>query len=173
MNDLAGEVHGSVLADRALKDSDDDAKMRDEMLMLRLLAGLHVDKRGREITRYLKSNSPEERQARAVLAREVRSKIPGIVGDLLALAIDPRTPSRVPGKRPTRYVRFESPHRGRPSTWARDQAVLYFIQKYAYGYRGEFKTEALLQEITSQFPGIGRSRAHQLWKQYEAQMQVK
>src|ERR1700722_11857397 len=150
----------------------EQSKIEAELLMLRLLAGFHVDKNGHEVTSYLKPNSYGERLARAALATEVRSKMPGIVGDLLALAIDPRTASPIPGRRPTRFVRFESPSRGKSSTWARDQAVFHLIQRYAWKHRGEFKIEALLQEVMSQFPEIGRSRAHQLWKQYDSQLRL-
>jgi hypothetical protein len=113
----------------------DDQKIADELLSLRLLAGYQTDKHGREQTSYLKSNSYEEKQARAALARCVRDNMKGLVGECLALAIDPYTASASPTMKPTRRVRFESPARGKSSTWARDLAIVHFIRKRLASYR--------------------------------------
>ena len=71
----------------------DDEKIAEEMLLLRLLAGFHDDEKGRPIVSYLRRNSPEERAARGVLARQLRDGTLGAIArELLALAIDPKTP---------------------------------------------------------------------------------
>ncbi len=83
----------------------DDEKIADEWLCLRLLAGYAEDEQGRVVTSYLRHNSYEEREARAALARRLRDIGPlGSTLELLALAIDPRTPSNLPGMRPTRKI---------------------------------------------------------------------
>jgi hypothetical protein len=126
----------------------DDEKIADELLALRLLAGYAVDDHGQEFTDYPTQNSPEEQQARAALARLVRDAMPGMAGELLALAIDPRTPSpswasafgeeearrRMP---PTRKIQFESPARGKSNNWARDLAVVHFIKEHMRQQRRE------------------------------------
>ena len=48
--------------------SNDDEKIAREMLILRLMAGYHVDARGREVTSYIEPSSAEGKQARAALA---------------------------------------------------------------------------------------------------------
>ena len=50
-----------------------DVRLDDDVLILRLLAGFHEDKRGRPVISYLKPNSSEERVARAALARQIRN----------------------------------------------------------------------------------------------------
>src|SRR5258708_2280213 len=94
---------------------EENRKIADEELALQLLAGYSTNGR----TRYLKHNSPEEKLARAALARIVRRKMSGglsLSGELLALAIDPATETKFVGMKPTRRVRFESLRRGKPST---------------------------------------------------------
>src|SRR4051812_20727744 len=97
----AGLVRDGYLVeelDRVATRTDDRA-MADEAQSIRLLAGYDVDT-GR--TSFLKRNGPDERKAREALARLVREKMSGFSGELLALAIDPRTPSPWPDMKPTR-----------------------------------------------------------------------
>jgi hypothetical protein len=134
----------------------------DEMLIMRLLAGFHVDQDGREVTSYLKPNSVEERKARVVLARQLRDGTLGsIPKELLALAIDPSTPSPMPNMRPTRKIKFENPTRGKPPTWARDLAIIYFINRE----RRTKSVEQAVGEAADHF-GLERSRTWEIWTQW-------
>jgi hypothetical protein len=141
----------------------DDEKIADDLLCMRLLAGFCEDKSGRVTTSYLKHNSYAERQARAALARRVRESMRGFTGELLALAIDPRTPSEYPGMKPTRRVRFESPARGKGSTWARDLLVVHFIRAEL---RKSPKEHAAIAAASAHFQ-IGESRVHAIWKNWK------
>jgi len=145
---------------------NDAEKIADELLMMRLLSGFHVEN-GIEVTRYLKHNSHGERLARVALAREVRASMWGFVGELLALAIDPRTPSSWPGMRPTRRIKFESPTRGKGSTWARDLAVISLIRERL---RDDPKLEAALSAASERY-GIKRNRVHAIWKKHEKDLE--
>jgi hypothetical protein len=107
-------------------DPERERKMADEGLALQLLAGWQD---GQTTTKYPKRDSIDEAAARAALARIVRDHMPGFSGELLALAIDPATPSKVPGMTPTRRVQFESPGRGKSSNWARDLLVVGHIRQ--------------------------------------------
>jgi hypothetical protein len=122
-----------------------------------------TDASGQPITRYLKHNSPEEREARAALARRVRDSMSGFSGELLALAIDPLTPSSIPGMKPTRRVRFESPARGKSSTWARDSLVVDFIRRRRFD---GWKQEAAIAAAMKQF-GMKRSAVQAAWAQHQ------
>jgi len=102
----------------------DAEKMADEKLALRLLIGFTDD----GTTNY-KLTDEEEKQARAELARRVRGQITGIDAERLALAIDPDTPSKIPGLVPTRKIQFEPITRGPGATYARDQLVIQTINE--------------------------------------------
>src|SRR5665213_1622650 len=99
----------------------------DAVLIMQLLAGREV-RAGKVNIRYLPRNGPEERRARSALAREVRRHMKGFSGELLALAIDPRTPTAIPGMRPTRKILFIGAAQGKESKWARDLRVVHFIR---------------------------------------------
>jgi hypothetical protein len=148
---------------------DDREKVADEMLIMRLLAGFHVDKNGREGTSFLASNSFEERKARTILARQLRDgKLGYLTRELLALAIDPRTPSAMPGMQPTRKIKFESPARGKPSTWARDLAIVYFIKNELYEHRDDksWKSDEPAINAASDHYGLERSRTREIWTRW-------
>jgi hypothetical protein len=139
--------------------------VEDETLALRLLAGFARDGRGQATTQYLKSNSRDERLACAALARIVRDHVPGFPGELLALALDPHTASRIPGMKATRRVRFESPARGKPSTWARDLLVIDCIRTELFRSKTG-KLEAAIKAAMDHFT-ISRATAQSIWRRYE------
>jgi hypothetical protein len=112
----------------AVRSQDD--KIADHEAIMTLLAGTPRTQNGRTAIRYPEHNSPEEKRGRAALAREVSEKIPGYVGQLLALAIDPRAPTKIPGMKATRHIHFKSPARGHGSTWHRDLGIVAFIREY-------------------------------------------
>jgi hypothetical protein len=147
----------------------DQEKIADEMLVMRLLAGFHVDEDGREVTSYLRKNSFEERRARTILARQLRDGTLGyLVKELLALAIDPRTPSAVPDMRPTRKIKFESPARGKPPTWARDLAIIHFIRQHLHKHPSKCDEPAVVE--ASEHYGIDRTRVWKIWTQWRRRM---
>jgi hypothetical protein len=159
----------------------DAEKIADELLALRLLAGYAIDEKGQEFTAYLDQNSAEEQQACAALARLVRDAMPGFVGELLALAIDPRTPSpswvSAFGEeearrrmRPTRRIRFESPARGRPDNWARNLAVAHFITEHMEQQQRERpdwkpKLESAYEDASKRY-GFTPNQAQTIWREY-------
>jgi len=154
-----------LLAVATNPDPDRERKMADEAEALRLLAGFSAD-RGRPIIQYLKRNSPAERKGRTALARCVRDSMRGLAGELLALAIDPYTPSKIPGMKPTRRIRFESPARGKSSTWARDLSVVGFIRtQRAHWTDGKFKQDAVVQAAMSKF-GLSRATVQAIWRRH-------
>src|SRR4051794_9857143 len=112
--DLIAELkRDGYLEDKPSVQSSDEDKMAaeyiamaDEELVMQLLAGW--DGSAGEAV-YFKKNSNGEARAREALARIIRAKLQGFSGELLALAIDPRTPSSIPGMKPTRKIQFENP----------------------------------------------------------------
>ena len=101
-------------------DPERERKRADDELAKRLL------------TREIEPGGNEETMARAALARRIRDLMTtGFVRELLALAIDPTTPSYL-GIEPTVIADFKSPARGRPSTWVRDLAIIDFVTKYRF-----------------------------------------
>jgi len=140
----------------------DEEAIADDKLIMRLLAGFHVDERGREVTSYLQPNSVAEKKARTALARQLRDgTLSFFAKELLALAIDPSTPSPMPNMRPTRKIKFENPTRGNPSTWARDLAIIYFINRR----RRTKSIEQAIGEAADHY-GLERSRTWEIWTQY-------
>jgi hypothetical protein len=154
----------------------DDEKIADEMSILRLLAGYHVDRQGREITSFLRPNSDEERKARAILAEQLRDgTLAYHARVLLALAIDPRMPlepwMRI---RPTLKVKFQKPQRGgKPSSWAREQAIIFFIKdrlhknsKLPEEDPKRWKSDEPAIAEASDHYGIERSRTWEIWTEW-------
>jgi hypothetical protein len=154
-----------VLSIATNPDPERARKIEDETLALRLLAGFAQDDHDRPITQYLKNNSRDERLACAALARIVRDHVPGFSGELLALALDPHTASKIPGMKATRRVRFESPARGKPSTWARDLLVVNCIRTELF-WSKTGKLEAAIKAAMDRFT-ISRATAQSIWKRYE------
>ena len=146
-------------------DPHRDRKIADEELSLRLLAGRHFGANGQPITKYLPHNSAAEIEARGALARIVREHMAGFAGELLALAIDPYTPSKSPGMKPTRHIRFESPARGRPSTWARDLLVVGHIRRELFRSTTG-KEDAALKSAEDEF-GLTPAAAKKIWRAHK------
>jgi hypothetical protein len=146
-------------------DPDRDRKIADEELSLQLLAGRHFGTNGQPITRYLTPNGSEERLARAALARIGREHVGGFSGELLALAIDPITPSKWPGAKPTRHVRFESPARGKPSAWARDLLVVGHIRRELFR-SATGKEDAALKSAEDTF-GLTQAATAKIWRAHK------
>ena len=158
MTGLVGEVYGSALNHPDAKWPAD--RIADHALALELLAGFNEDHPKQ--TKYLKRNSPEEKLARAALAREIRKEMRGFVGELLALAIDPDTPTKSATLRPCRRIRFESPARGNPVKWARDLLIVGAIKKELHE---SGKLDAALHTVGKKF-GLKRSQVHAIWREH-------
>jgi hypothetical protein len=93
---VEGLIRGGYLAadfDRRPQRSNEEA-MADEALSIRLLAGYDVDKS--ENVAFPSHFGMAERELRAALARTIRAQMTGHSAELLALAIDPFTPSTWP-----------------------------------------------------------------------------
>jgi hypothetical protein len=152
MSELTGEIVSSAINDPVARKEAEAKQMADLVLMMRLLAG-YTDETAGKVTDY-KLSREEEKAARAALARSVRSGIRGFPQELLALAIDPDTPSSWPGMRPTRKVKFENVGRGPPSTWARDLMIVEFISARRRDHMNEHaKTWCLDERAQTWRPG--------------------
>jgi hypothetical protein len=91
----------------------------------------------------------------------------GFSGELLALAIDPRTPSTWPDMKPTRRIQFVSPGRGKNSTLMRDKLVVDFIRKLRFKEtEPNIPLDSYILAAQKKF-GLGRSRVHAIWRAYE------
>jgi hypothetical protein len=141
----------------------DEQKIDDYEHAMRLLAGLTPDHK----VSYLNQNSYEERLARAALARLVRDSMQGFVGELLALAIDPRTPSPIYGMYPTRKIRFESPARGKKAQWVRDLMIIDCILNDLHQFEDPPQPSRLKRAIATAAGryGISFTRASEIWEQ--------
>jgi hypothetical protein len=138
---------------------------KQDKLVLRWLAGFHEDEKGRPITSYLGRNSPEECKARTVLARQLRANtLSGLAREILALAIDPETPSER-GIPAVWKIEFTSPARGGKSTWARDRLIVAFIRQWLRENPDESE-EAAVGAAEDAF-GLGRSRIAEIWQRYK------
>jgi hypothetical protein len=137
----------------------DDEKAADELLLMRLLAGYHVDQDGVEVTDF-RLTSREERRAREVLAQQLRDgSLAWLTKELLALAIDPDTPSAQPDLWPTRKIVFQRPPKGGSLTWARDRAIIFEIKKRRR--QGETDEDAVTG--AAERYGLERSRTWEIW----------
>jgi len=154
-----------VLLVRAGPDPEQERKIADEKLCLRLLAGYSVDdgKVG-----FPQAGSAEEWAARAALARIIREYVKGFVGEYLALAIDPRTPSRSATARPIRFVRFDKPRGSRPPTTLRDLLIVGFIRERL---RELGKEDAALRAAEQKF-ALRKSRVHKIWSRHKKRVGI-
>jgi hypothetical protein len=145
---------------------DEAEKIAEEALILRLLVGLHEDKDGRPITSYVDPDSSEGKKALAALARQVREgTLSYLARDQLALALDPETPSPIPGNKPICRIKFERVDKGNPPTWARDEIIAHWIDIWLWKNNSS-KAGAAIHAATSHFR-IGRSRLYEIWQQYK------
>jgi hypothetical protein len=142
-------------------DAGSDAdKWADEALILGLLAGYNGD--DPSTISFLKRNSSEEKRARALLAAQLRDgTLGGFAKELLALALDPHTPSEHPGMHPIRTIQFLSPARGKRATWVRDLLVIDFIRSELRKNKNP-KREAAFKAAEARF-NIKRSRLQRIW----------
>jgi hypothetical protein len=137
-----------------------DPAEQEELLLMRLLAGLDDDKPIEPL--FLDSDSPDEKLARIALAKQLRDgRLGGLAKELLALAIDPWTESTWPGMRPTRKIKFTSATPGPPSTWARDLLVVHFIREQLRNNVGP--QDAALKAAETQFK-LGKSQIYAIWQ---------
>lgn len=106
----------------------EEKEIADYEVMLQLLCGYRVES-GRQLpAKYPVKNSGEELRAKTALAQYINRKIPGFVGHLLALGIDPEMQPH-PGMKRTRAVKFESPRRGKNIEWARHTEIVSDIRQ--------------------------------------------
>ncbi|KRR22642.1 hypothetical protein CQ14_31020 [Bradyrhizobium lablabi] len=141
----------------------DQEKMADEIASIRLLSGYDVD---------LETNAPfathfsaEERELRAALARTIRDQMNGFSAELLALAIDPFTPSAWPDMRPARKVKFLA--QGLQSTLFIEKQVIGFIRRMrASEKKPNVPIDAYVKAAEKKFK-LKRSRIFAIWKAYE------
>jgi hypothetical protein len=129
-------------------------------LLMRLLAGLDDDNPTE--AKFLDADSPDEKRARAELAKQLRmGQLGGFAKELLALAIDPWTESAWRGMRPLRKIKFTSVTPGPPSTWARDLLVVHFIREQLQNNFGP--QDAALKAAETRFD-LGRSQTYAIWQ---------
>jgi hypothetical protein len=137
-----------------------DPAEQEELLLLRLLAGFDDDNPSEP--RFLDQDSPDEKIARAALAKQIREgRLGGFAKELLALAIDPWTKTTWPGMRPTRKIKFTNATPGPPSTWARDLLIVHFIRQQLRDNGG--KDDAALKAAETKFK-LGKSQTHAVWQ---------
>jgi hypothetical protein len=146
----------------------DAEKIADEALSIRLLAGWDVDS-GKQVN--LKHNSVDETKARAALARIIRERMSGFSGELLALAIDPKTESSWPDMRPARKIKFEKP--GRPSTLMRDKMVVDYIRRLRFNSTEPHDMKFFLMQAADKFgPSLSYSSVHAIWSAHEKRIEA-
>ena len=115
------------MADDVAERNEED-KARDDELSRELLAG-KLSKRMGAVT-YFEPGSPEEKKARAALARRIRDQMPGsLTRELLALAIDPDSKSHFIGMVPARKINFGNLKKGHSSRWRRDIIIAEWIRR--------------------------------------------
>jgi hypothetical protein len=137
-----------------------DPAEQEELLLMRLLAGLDDDNPNEP--KFLEPDSPDEKRARAALAKQVREgRLGGFAKELLALAIDPWTETTWPGMRPTRKIKFTSATPGPPATWARDLLIVHFIREQLRDNGGP--EDAALKAAETKFR-LGKSQTHAIWQ---------
>jgi hypothetical protein len=166
-NDLAASlVRDGYLPDPARDGaapaSSGDA-IAEEALLMRLLAGL--DDNDPNKPKFLDPDSPDEKRARAALAKQLREgRLGGFARELLALAIDPWTKTAWEGMRPTLKITFASATPGPRATWARDLLIVYFIREQLRDKGGP--EDAALKAAETKFR-LGKSQTHAIWKRWK------
>jgi hypothetical protein len=158
MSDLVGEVVGSAINDPVARWNPAD--MADHELSLELLVGYQGDT-GVE---FPEKGGPREQILRAALARELRRHMRSLVGDFLAMAVDPRAVPLTPTRRRTRHIVFESPTPGKASTWARDAMMIDYLRRLL---RNGVKDTAAYQ-LTAEKYGCSVRTVRDVWGAYQA-----
>jgi len=126
-----------LYVDKAEREAEEIA---DYEAMLQLLCGYRT-KNGRQLpAKYPEKSGSEERRAKSALARYVNRKMPGFVGHLLALAIDPNMQPN-PGMKRTRSIKFESPRRGKSIEWARHLEIVSDVRTSLSDQSSKLKPE--------------------------------
>jgi hypothetical protein len=145
----------------------DSAKMADEALSICLLSGFDVDKMNN--TPFPAHFSADEREARAALARIIRDQMTGYSAELLAMAVDPFTPSAWPHMRPTRKIKFLN--QGRQSTLMIEKQVVDYIRHVRFdsekGQNQKFYIMSAVAEFKKRGIKLAKSRVHEIWSEYE------
>lgn len=144
----------------------DDEKMADEVASIRLLAGYDVNTSANVAAP--KHNSVEERQLRAALAQTIRDQMKGLSGELLALAIDPFTPSTWPQMRKTVQVKFQ--RQGRPSSLLLEHQIVDYIRRLRFNSTKQRDQKFFITAAMEEF-GLEYSRVHAIWRDYEAMLE--
>jgi hypothetical protein len=148
-------------------ERSDKAKTADEIASIRLLSGYNAEKS--DNFPFPEPFSDEENEMRAALARTIREQMKGLSAELLALAIDPSTPSKLAGMRPTRMIHFE--RQGRQSTVFIDQLVVQFIRKMrARETKPNVPLKSYVMAAVQEF-GLGRSRVYAIWKAHDLKIE--
>jgi hypothetical protein len=157
--------------DKPTKRSDAEREA-DEIASIRLLGGYGVDEMY-NIDRP-KHNSAEERELRAALARTIRDQMTGLSAELLAMAIDPHTPSPLPQMRPTRCIKFETP--GQPSTLFIEKQVIDYIRRLRFNSDQPHNQKYYIMSAVVEFQRRGiemkKSRVHAIWSEYEKMLEA-
>jgi hypothetical protein len=140
-------------------------KIADEVLITRLLGGLPVDGKKPLVTNY-DLTPKEEKRARAALAQQLRNA--GF--ELLALAIDPDTPSPVPGLRPTRKILIQALTQGPAQHSIRNQLIIGYITEHLQQQlrdNPKWPVPKLKTAISDAMPkfDLGRSTLMEIWEQ--------
>ena len=149
-------------------DPERERKIADEELSIELLAGMTTGPDRQAVTCYPEKNGRRECEGRKALARIIRDHVPGFAGELLALAIDPSTPSKVPGMTPTRHIQFESRAQGKQSQWARDMLVVHTI-RHALFHSTSGKEDAACAEAEKAF-GLSAAAVKKIWRRHKHMM---
>src|SRR5207244_2826839 len=101
----------------------------------------------------------------------IRDQMKGHSGELLALSIDPFTPSEWAGMRPARTIKFENP--GRQSTVFLDQEVVQFIYKMRIREtKPNVPLKSYVMAAVQEF-GLSRSRVYEIWNEHETFLERK
>lgn len=145
----------------------DNEKMADEAAAIKLLANYDVDAR-KNVTR-ARHNSGDERKLRAALARCVRDQMNGFAGELLALAIDPWTPSKIPTMRSTVNIKFV--RQGRLSSLFVESQVIDYIRRLRFNstepHDQKFYVMSAVNEFNKRGIKIKKSTVHRIWSEHE------
>jgi hypothetical protein len=92
----------------------------------------------------------------------------GMTGELLALAIDPDTPSTWATMKPAAKIRFEKPGRGHRSTVLIEGRIVHFMREQMKADPAP-KLDMYVKAAETKF-GLSRSRIHEIWRAYQKKL---